>query len=380
AVSATVMFVFSAVVGGVLMFKAGMEAPLARAQGRLGADLMVVPQGVDVPLMNGLVGGVPTTFSLPSHLEEKVAAVEGVAAVAPQYFLASARASCCEQGNLFLVGFDPARDFTVRPWAKEILRRDQDDSELLVGGGVMKAPGATFFFYGKVFTVATRLDRTGMGFFDNSAFMTLGGVAAMERSSRQPGRVSLNVPWGRPSAIFIKVSPGAQPQQVAARIGAISPDAAVVATPEIFRKGRERLATLAGALFPLALGSWLVAATMVFALQILFWRERREAAGLLQALGMSRLGIATAFGAEAAVMASGSALAGILAAAGLLRVFSPYITVVSGYPFLLTPATCGAPLLLALFAAVVATCVVPAVLAVGALLRHEPYELLRRNG
>lgn len=379
AASVTVMFVFSLAMGGVFLFKAGMAAALAKAQGRLGADLMVVPKGVEVPLHKGLVGGVPSAFSLPPHLEEKISSLDGVAALAPQYFLASAQASCCEKGNLFLVGFDPTRDFTVRPWAKEILKRELTDNEILVGGAVMKAPGAPFFLYGHNFTVAMMLEKTGLGFFDNSAFITIGGVAAMEGSSHQPGRVPLTVPWGRPSVIFVRLMPGATADRVAARIGRLAPEATVIAAPEIFRKSKERIALLSGAMVPFALASWLVAATMVCALQILYWRERREAMGLLQSLGMSRSAIVLTFGVEAAVLAAGSAFAGILAAAGLLHLFSPYITIVSGYPFLLDSSLLGGIFLPALMGAVT-TCSLPAMLVVLALLRHEPYELLRRSG
>lgn len=376
----TVMFIFAVAVGGALLFKAGMETALFKAEGRLGADLIVVPKGVDVPLQKGLVGGVPSTFSLPAHLEEEISKVGGIAALAPQYFLASAQASCCENRNIFLIGIDPAKDFTVRPWAKEFLKRNLDDNEILVGGAVMKAPGATFFFYGHVFAVAMRLEKTGLGFFDNSAFITLKGVEAMERSSRYPGRAQLTVPWGRPSALFVRVSSNSATDQVAQRIRSISPDIQVITIPDIFRKSREKIDRLAGMMFPFALLSWLITGAMLCATQILYWRDRREAAGILRTLGMSRCSAILLFGAESAVLSVCTALAGILAAAGILRVFSPYITIVSGYPFLLTLPLLGAPNILALLGVIVASCSLPAMVAVWLILRHEPYELIRRKG
>jgi ABC-type uncharacterized transport system ATPase subunit len=134
-----------------------------------------VPRGAGGELAKGLWSGVPVSMSLEAGALERLERLEGVAAAAPQYFLASASASCCDFGNLLLIGFDPARDFTVRPWAARPAARLPADP-IWVGAAVSRAPGQTLRLHELPFRVAERFDATGLGYFDNSAFVPLPGL------------------------------------------------------------------------------------------------------------------------------------------------------------------------------------------------------------
>lgn len=372
--------IVSFLLSGALLFKGGVEMATAKGMGRLGADLMVVPKGVDVPLQKGLFGGVPASFSLPRGLEEQIAVIPGVERTAPQYFLSSAQASCCETGNLLIIGFDDKKDFTIIPWTKGPAVRNVGENGVLVGGAVMKAPGATLRFYNHTFTVAEMLEKTGMGYFDNSAFIPLDEVARMEVSSRSPGAVPLDVPWGRPSVVLLKLSHSARPDEVAAQIQRLSPEAKILTISELFWKSKQRMSHMSRLLVPVVLTAWVVAIAITLSAQILYWSGRKQNLGLLQALGMSRPAIAMFFAGEALILATAGMAAGALAAFGSLRMFAPYINVVEGLPFLLDFTVIAAGNVHQMLGVFMTTALVQTLIIIGWMLRKEPYVLIRGEG
>lgn len=368
------------ILSGAFLFKCGFETAVARGIGRLGADLMVAPQGVDIPLQKGLLGGAPASFALPPDMEKRIPSLVGIERVAPQYFLASAAASCCEAGNLLLVGFDPARDFTVFPWLKEISPRPLAENEILVGGGVMKAPGAKLRFYNHTFTVAARLEKTGMGYFDNAAFIPLAGVAQMERSARVTGGAPLYVPWGRPSILLVKLAPQISPADVGMRLEHQNPEVKSYPIPELFRQGRERMREMSRFLLPFSALVWVTTMAIGAAAQFIYWRERRSTLALLRIYGMARVSVFAMCGTETLFLTIAGLSVGGLGAYFTLKIFSGYFALVLGFPLLLNPAVVATSALPALLLLFVATTLVQTLTIMGLFLAKEPFELLRGEG
>ncbi|MBT0653830.1 FtsX-like permease family protein [Geomobilimonas luticola] len=367
----------SFLLAGVVLVRSGVEEATARGAKRLGADLMVVPQGAEVPLGAGLFGGVPVRFSLPEGIDRRIAVMPGVLVAAPQYFLSSAPASCCETGNLLLVGFDPSRDVTVLPWLSPHVRLKMETGSILVGGSVMKGTGAALRFYNHPFTVAARLEKTGMGYFDNAVFIPLDGVSAMERSSGSAGGVSLRVPWGRPSILLVRLAPSIVPRDMASLLERRYPGIKVLTIPGLFRENRLRMEKLARGQLPLAAAAWLFAVLGGGALQFLYWRERRSSLGLLQAFGCGKGVLMLLFGAEAFVLSLAGMVAGSAGAFFVLRLFASYFAVTAGMPLLLGGldlSLSGLPWLWLVFAGTMA---VEAVIIMFLMLRREPADLLR---
>ena len=96
----------------------GASTSLRRAADRLGADIVVVPEGTESKVETALLMGTPTTVWMPAGNLEKVAQVAGVQAASPQLFLASlAGASCCSASNMFVVAYDPGVGLHREPLA-----------------------------------------------------------------------------------------------------------------------------------------------------------------------------------------------------------------------------------------------------------------------
>lgn len=346
---------------------------------RLGADLMVLPAGTELRLEQGLLGGIPVRFALPEGIEAAVAAMPGIRLVAPQYFLSSARSACCEAGNLLLVGFDPDRDFTVRPWLRGDSGAQPGDGAVLIGGGVMKAKGADLRLYNQTFTVAARLERSGMGYFDNAVFIPLPGIAAMERSSRSSGSLPFTITWGRPSLLLVQLAPQTPVQETAALLQEKIPGLKVLTIPELFRDKREKLARFTALLTPLTVAAWLLAIAAGAALQILYWRERRPLLGLLQAWGWHTLHLLAFFGLEVLLLSLVGMVAGSLGALVLLKLAASSCAAILGLPLLLgsgLPAIAGLAWLWLAFAGSMTAATVLILLF---MLQREPAALIRGN-
>jgi putative ABC transport system permease protein len=92
----------------------GAATSLELAADRLGADIVVVPEGAQTEMEGALLMGVPAQFWMPGergnwrHTGAAVSQILPATPVGPP----AARYQKC------LVAYDPAIDFTVRPWLK----------------------------------------------------------------------------------------------------------------------------------------------------------------------------------------------------------------------------------------------------------------------
>ena len=96
---------------------------------RLGADIMIVPEGYDPHIDAVLFAGTPSTFYLPEYAIEELNNIKedvGIASMSAQTFLATLRASCCSY-PVQLVGIDYETDFIVKPWLKNTIKRRRNN-------------------------------------------------------------------------------------------------------------------------------------------------------------------------------------------------------------------------------------------------------------
>ena len=71
-----------------LLFR-GAATSLELAADRLGADIVVVPQGAQTEMEGALLMGVPAHFWMPEENVDSLAAMPGVEAASPQIYLAT---------------------------------------------------------------------------------------------------------------------------------------------------------------------------------------------------------------------------------------------------------------------------------------------------
>ncbi len=299
----------------------GVEQSLALGFSRLGADLLVVPKGTLVNIRAALLTGEPSPFYMGQGVLEEVLKLGGVSRAAPQLFVTSADAFCCVIANAFIVGFDPARDFTVLPWVTERLNRPMARDDVIVGGLVRHQPGDALYFYGQGLTVYGKLGRTGVGVYDNGFFMTLDRVHELaERSRNRSGVVPLPLERGKISAVLVQLAVDAKPEAVRFAIGR-DPEVKVVVAGSLITSVRQTMVALSGGTLLLSAVLFVGNILMISAIFSTVVNERRRELGLLRAIGARKRTVFRLILTEALILTFGGGLLGVVLGVILLRLF-----------------------------------------------------------
>jgi len=314
------------------MIGIGVRQALAIGTARLGADLVVVPQGAVAGTHTALVVGEPVAFYMEGSVADRVAAMPGVAAASPQVYVETLASSACCTGRLFLVGFDPTTDFTVQPWLMKKLGRPLDPDEVIVGNHVLGLTGDTLLFYGTPFRIAARLDPTGMG-MDETVFLPVHAVGEMVENSVTLAEEPLTIPEGHISAVLVKLEDPEQSDAFAQAIAEQIPGVAALTGGQVARSVGESLRGLMALLLPVGLGLAVLAAALLGLLFAVVAAERSREIGLLRAMGASLRQTASILLAEAALLGMGGGLLGIAAGFAVFGLFRRAILFSYTLPF-----------------------------------------------
>jgi putative ABC transport system permease protein len=299
----------------------GIETSTDVGFSRMGADLVVVPKETLVNLTSALLTVEPTEHTLDADLAAEVAKIPGVGRVAPQR-LYRVPTSGAHAHDVALIAFDPARDFTVLPWLVEKLDRPVGRGDVLLGSNQEGNVGEPITLCGQDLTVYGRLERTGVGPFDNSFFIpfTTADLLAHGGSGARPGSPLPGYDPGQVSALLIQLSVGATPEQVRFAV-ARRPGVKVAAGGSIVTRARQGLTALFGGVFAFTGLMLLGCVVLVSVLFSAIIDERRREVGLLRALGARRRQVVRLFVAEAALTTGLGGLCGVALGGGLLLLF-----------------------------------------------------------
>ncbi|ARN80759.1 ABC transporter permease [Methylocystis bryophila] len=267
---------------------------------RMGADLVIVPQGALVNITSTLLTVQPTDLDLDESLGAVLRALPGVAKVAPQRLVRAG----AEGRAINLIAYDPAQDFTVQPWLPAGQPTPSDPSSLLVGARGGEKPGDALTICGRTLIIAGRLSQTGVGPLDESLFISFAGLdalAAAARGSRPASSTRQGGPHehhehhgaqeclpdlapGRVTAFLIQLAPDASPIQARFAIGQIPGVKIVVGNP-VLTAARQSLGAL---LWGVTAFAGLLLLSLLFVVSLLFSaivQERFREIGMLRAMG-----------------------------------------------------------------------------------------------
>ena len=321
---------------GTALFLGGAESSLRLANERLGADLVVVPEGSVEEVESALLMGHTTRIWMPADNLAKVAAIAGVEAASPQVYLSTlTNASCCSVANMFLVAFDPATDFAVRPWLEKTIGEGLKLGEVVGGSYVFVPPGEqNIQIYGYLVTLKANLEPTGTG-IDQSMFLTMETARDIARMSVTMAVEPLAIPEDSISTVMVRLDPGADAEQVAIEIMRRVPGVTPITSPDLFLAYRKQLGTLRGGIMAtlgITLGLSVILIALVFSMAA---NERRRELGVLRAMGATRGFVFGTLLAEAGLLALAGALSGIALTVLAIYLFRTLIMVSLGLPFLL---------------------------------------------
>jgi putative ABC transport system permease protein len=328
---------------GTLMILRGADQSLHKASNRLGADILVVPEGTVNQVESALLMGHPTQVWMPADTLQKIAGAPGVEAVTPQLYLSTLTgASCCSVSDMFLVAYDPQTDFTLEPWLEDEL------------GGPLKlgeAVGGTYIFvpegeqniqlYGYFITLKANLEPTGTG-IDQSMFLTFETARDIARISTMMADSPLVIPDDSISAVLVKVLPDADTNEVALGIMHAVSGVTPIESPNLFRSYRSQIDGLMSGIVLLIGVTLLLSVLLIGLVFSMAANERRRELGVLRSMGASRSFIFKSLLSEAGVLAAVGGVTGILLAVLLVYLFRQLIMNSLEIPFMLpTPLELG---------------------------------------
>lgn len=363
--------------GGAILHE-NLRRGLDSLAGRLGADLLLVPYGYDKQTQAALLRGEPSTFYLKADLLDRVRRSPGVREASPQFFLASLDAGCCT-AKVQIIGYDPETDFLVRPWTRD-LRAELTKGQVVVGSRIIPKAGGEISLFGVPFTVASKMEPTGLG-FDTSVFMTLEDVYGLVRKSGL-AEGDLNEIGHFISSIAVKTEPGRSTRDVGNELmlrhaGEYNLD--LVVTKSLVTDISGRLQNVSSLVWVLATALWIMALVIMSIVFSATLNERKRELSILRILGASRSWLSRLMVLEAGFIGFGGALVGLIAAALVIFPFSSLIFQSIGWPHLpLSPAMISGYALAVLLLAG-ATGPLASVYSVLSMTRFDIYQTLREG-
>ena len=313
----------------------GAQSSLDRGLERLGADVLVVPQGAEAKMESAMLMGAPVKMWMPADVLSRVAGVDGVEQASPQIYLQSLfGAHCCAVSEMFMVVFDPETDFSVTPWLEEELGRRLNVGEVIGGTQVFVPEGDEYIMlYGYNLDLKGTLEPTGIG-IDATLFMTKETAEELSRWSSQTAEQPLTVPTDSISSVLVKVAPDVDPHGVAVQIERDVEGVVAIESPELFGTFREQMLGLLWLFLVMLIMAYLISALLIGLVFSMAAHERRREMAVLRATGATRFFIFRTLWSEAVVLAVAGGLVGVILSSLFIYMFRNYISGSLGMPFL----------------------------------------------
>ncbi len=256
---------------------------------RLGADMMLVPDGTLTNITAALLTVEPTDLVLDADVLAR-ARLASVGRSAPQKIVRVEHSGIGSHHDLVdLIGIDPARDFTVQPWLKEKLNRAFRPGDVILGAGRDAPLDSQLLIFGKPHVVYGKLGRTGVGTHERGVFMSFETFDALAAAMPLHGgaRPAVLAP-GKVTGFLVELAPGATALQARFAILSAIKGVKVVTGDSSLSGIRQGLAALLQGILALMVLMFASMAVMVSVLFSAIVTERRGELGLLKAIGARR--------------------------------------------------------------------------------------------
>ena len=338
------------------MLLRGVETGIQEGVSSMGADLMVMPQSVEIntrALITGeadsmLMGGPQTGAFLDIKLLEEVDKVDGVRRTTPQLYMATwdEGGTCCRFKDIQIVGFDPKTDFIIQRLVENKFVKKEPFAHNEIFLGYRLTPEMVDYevirlwkVYGYNFKVIGRLKKTGTA-LDFSLFVPLSGIYVMTKTAAEnagpdQGERLNKIKEGMVSAFLVKVDPlTVNPKEIGTNIKRALPGMAVISTAEmVTRLERQLYGTVKGLIYS-GLIVWVMSVLVVGAIFSVIVNERKREIGLLRAMGFRRSSIFKLIMYESTLVTGLGGFLGLLGGVGLMFYLGHFFEKTMKMPYL----------------------------------------------
>lgn len=332
------MLASSLLVGGLFSFS--LSKGLNRLSSRLGADVIVIPQGTEINDQSVLLQGDSKYAYLPQGSLEFIRGLDGVEIATPQYYLTTLSASCCDQ-KVSVIGFDPASDFVIQPWIREVLTEKLPKGAIVVGSEIRIEEKGTVKFFDREFPVAATLEPIGNR-LDQAVFVDVSTLESIREAAQAKGVVFLfrneNPELLTYSSILIKLAPNADLERLSREIHTRFDGVQIRSRKDMF-SGLEKSARILQIVVWVIVAFFLIVAVAAIVISFsLSTRERRREYALLRIIGFTRKRLKKLVLAESFLVSAVGTYIGLLFTSVAFFTFRIWIGEHVGVPFII-PAT-----------------------------------------
>lgn len=332
------MLASSLLVGGLFSFS--LSKGLNRLSSRLGADVIVIPQGTEINDQSVLLQGDSKYAYLPEGSLEFIRGLDGVEIATPQYYLTTLSASCCDQ-KVSVIGFDPASDFVIQPWIREVLTEKLPKGAIVVGSEIRIEEKGTVKFFDREFPVAATLEPIGNR-LDQAVFVDVSTLESIREAAQAKGVVFLfrneNPELLTYSSILIKLAPNADLERLSRKIHTRFDGVQIRSRKDMF-SGLEKSARILQIVVWVIVAFFLIVAVAAIVISFsLSTRERRREYALLRIIGFTRKRLKKLVLAESFLVSAVGTYIGLLFTSVAFFTFRIWIGEHVGVPFII-PAT-----------------------------------------
>ena len=324
-------------VGGLLSLS--LSKGLNRLSSRLGADVIVIPQGSEINDQTVLLQGDSKYAYLPQGALEFIRGLAGVEQATPQYFLTTLSSSCCEQ-KVMIIGFDPASDFVIQPWIREVLTDKLPKGAIVVGSDISVGEKKTVKFFDHEYPVAASLEPVGNK-LDQAVFVDVATLAQIREAAKAKGVVFLHQDVRSDgsdaplySSVLIKLRAGADIDRLSQEIHTRFDGVQIRTRKDLF-SGLEKSANFLQIVVWSIVGLFLVIAVAAIVISFsLSTRERRREYALLRIVGYARKRLRTLVLGESLLVSAVGTYIGLLLSSVAFFTFKIWIGEHVNVPFI----------------------------------------------
>ncbi|MFV0528325.1 MAG: ABC transporter permease [Lachnospiraceae bacterium] len=332
---AAIVTVLSFTLFGGSVLSLSLQNGLQHVEERLGADLMVVPQGYEAATEEVLLKGEPNYFYFDDSILNDLAKIPGVELVSKQFFLASLSSDCCS-AKVQIIGFDPASDFILQPWIESEYSQYSGSNEIIAGSDIVLEEDSSIRFFDTDYKVDAQLKKSATG-LDASVFMSMDTLKSLIEKAHEKGTRFLSDTEGEGaiSTVMIKLADGYDALTVAENIRESLPEVDTIVSKSMIRTISDNIEAHTIYLHTIVAIIWILSAIVLLVIFSISLQERKKEFALLRIAGATRRKLLSVLLRESLLISLAGALAGILLGAVFIIPFSTYIGDVLELPYIL---------------------------------------------
>lgn len=293
-----------------IMLMLGMRQELAKAEARLGADVLVYPTAAEskISMKSLLMQGTPVEVYRDRSMLDKMEYCDGISSVTHQIYISD---TATDGSKIWVYGFEPETDFVISPWLENEKDIQTPIGSVIAGSKVETAENGSITLYKKEWPVAARLEETGSS-LDTSVFVCMDTLKEMIKASKEAGietYSSVN-PDKQFSSAPVRVIDKSKVGSVADWINIYVRKVTAVRSEETLTQASSGIRSTTKMLVVIAAVAWVVLLAALGITQSMLMKERTGELHVWQAVGASRRIVNRVMLSEALLVHLAGALAG----------------------------------------------------------------------